>query len=190
MKPRHILLTTSLIGALAGATTSFANPLGIVSGGAGVFGALGGTLSGPSANPTLGVGSAIGAAGQFQGAIAHPNLVIDPSLAGRAHGIVHSTGNRARSRVEGAGEATVNQSTSVLGGIEAATAAAAETNAAGRVPGVNAVRSPLRVRPLRSLDAGVSAGGEASGSANATSPSTSTSAEVDGSAQAQAQVNR
>ena len=186
MKSRHILVTTSLIGALAGATPAIANPLGIVSGGAGAFGALGGTLSGPSAAPMLGVGSAIGAAGQFQGAITQPGAVIDPSLAGHASGFVQSTGSQARARIEGAGDATLQQSSAAVGEVGAAAATAANANAAGRLLAVN----PLRVRPPRSLEAGVSARGDASGSASAGTPSASASAEAEGSAQSQAQVKR
>lgn len=187
MKPRQFLLVTAVAGALSGAAPAFAGPLGILSGGAGAgaIGTLGGTLSGSGGNPAMGLGSTLGTAGQFQGAITPPNADIDTAPLRRAPGAVNSVRGRAQGALEGTSEAAVQRSRSVLGQAEGAAAADAQASGgASATPGAGTGRM---LRPLRGVDASgsASAGGEASASANRAAPAASASAEVDGSAQAQ-----
>jgi hypothetical protein len=157
MKPRQYLRATAVAGALCGAVTASAGPLGLVSGGAGAIGALGGTLSGTNGNPSMAIGSVLGAGGQFHGAITPPNAVIDTAPLRRADGIANSVRSRAQGRVEGATDAVLQKSTSALGRAEGAASGAANAQASGEAPT----------------------------SANRTAPSASASAGFDGSAQGQ-----
>lgn len=190
MKPRYVLAATSLISALAGATPAMAGPLGIVSGGAGAIGTLGETLSGTGGNLGLGAGSAIGAAGQFQGAFTPPNMVIDRAPLGRANDVLQSVNDRAQNRIEGARDAALEKSSSTAGEVEGAAAAAANAQGAGQLPVTKTGSLGVAGRPLRSLEATGSAQGDASGSARGNGSTASASAEAGGSAQTQAQVKR
>lgn len=190
MKPRYVLATTSLISALAGATPVMAGPLGIVSGGAGAIGTLGGTVSGFGGNPGIGVGSMVGAGGQFQDAIAPPNLVIDRGPLRRANGVAQSVNERAQTRVEGASDAALEKSASSVGGAEGAAAAAANAQGSGDVTVTKPGNPGVTRRPPRGLDANGSARGEASASARGDASTGSASAEAGGSAQTEAQVKR
>lgn len=190
MKPRYLLATTSLISALAGAAPAMAGPLGIISGGAGAVGSLTGTLSGFGANPAIGAGGMAGAMGQFQGAFTPPNLIIDRAPLGRADDVLHSVKGRAQNRIEGAREAALERSTSTVGTVEGAAAAAGQVEASGEAGVTKSVNPGVTHRPLRSLEASGSAQGGASASARGEAPAGSASAEAGGSAQTQAQVKR
>jgi hypothetical protein len=167
-----------------------AGPLGIVSGGAGAIGTLGGTLSGSGGTLGLGAGSAIGAAGQFQGAFTPPNIAIDRAPLGRANDVLQSVNERAQSRIGGARDATLTTSGSAVGEFEGAAAAAANAQGSGQLEATKSGNPGVTRRPLRSLDANGSARGDASASARGDAPAGSASAEAGGSAQTQAKVKR
>src|SRR5512147_2479019 len=164
MKTRRLLVASSLVSALAGATPALAGPLGIVSGGVGAIGTLGGSLSGMGSNPALGVGSMIGATGQFQGAVTSPNLVIDRAPIRSAIGTVHTVGERARGRAQGATEAALSTTGSAAGEAASTVSAAGEAQAAAQGAGEVAVPRPGRVSatprlPSLGADASASAAG-------------------------------